>query len=68
MQWRSQDTEVARAQELHVGEGSVSGVDELARSTEKILAFIFHLPELALMAPSWLAGEPGAVQNWLFSC
>ena len=45
-----------------------SGADELARSTEKNLAFIFQLPGWALMAPSWLAGEPGAVQNWLFSC
>ena len=46
-----------------------SGADELARSAEKKnLAFIFQLPGWALMAPSWLAGEPGAVQNWLFSC
>jgi len=45
------------------------GADELARSAEKKnLAFIFQLPGRALMALSWLAGEPGAVQNWPFSC
>jgi len=42
--------------------------DEFTRSAEKILAFLFQLPGWALMAPSWLAGEPGAGQNWLFSC
>jgi len=45
-----------------------SGTDELRKALKKILAFIFQLPGWALMAHSWLAGEPGAVQNWLFSC
>ena len=45
-----------------------SGANELAQSAGKNLAIIFQLPGWALMAPSRLAGEPGAVQNWLFSC
>ena len=41
----------------------------LARAAwEKKFAFVFQLPGWALVAPSQLAGEPGAVQNWLFSC
>jgi len=46
----------------------VHSVDQSAQSAGKTFAFICQLPGWAVVAPLWLPGEPGTVQNWLFSC
>ena len=53
---------VARAQERRIV------LISLREVRKKFFAFIFQLPGWFLVAPLRLAGKPGTVQNWLFSC
>ena len=53
---------VARAQERRIV------LIRLREVRKKFFAFIFQLPGWVLVAPLRLAGKPGTVQNWLFSC